>query len=264
MAIEFKVNIDDTYINVIKFGKGSKNVLLLPGIFLTGFEKMGDTLESIYNLFTNDFTFYFMDERKSFNVNEYSIKEMADDIYYVCKELKLNCVYIYGISIGAMIGQCLAFKYPKFVKKLAICSSMCKTTKTMYDTAIRWIEIASNNDVVSLNRDFNTTVCSNEYYEKFKDAFIANETKGTNKDCERFIILCKSLLDFNIENEMKNIECDVIAIGDINDKVISIEGTKEIINILKCENKIFDKYSHAVYDECEDVKTIIYNFFIKD
>ena len=86
--------------------------------------------------------------------------------------------------------------------------------------------------------------------------------QGNYEQCDRFVILCNILLNSDIKNEMKNIACDTLVLGDINDDVIVVEGSYEIKDIIDCDIYIYDKYSHAVYDEADDIKKRIYDFLI--
>lgn len=53
----------------------------------------------------------------------YSIEGLADDAIALMDVLNLERVFYVGLSIGGMIGQSLAFRYPQRFAGMAICSS---------------------------------------------------------------------------------------------------------------------------------------------
>ena len=62
---------------------------------------------------------------------------------------------------------------------------------------------------------------------------------------------------------MDKIKCPTLVIGDKNDDVLGVEGSHEIADRLGCESYIYEDYSHAVYDEAEDIEERILEFFEK-
>ena len=67
----------------------------------------------------------------------YSLEQMADDLHGLLTGLGVTATHFVGISMGGMIGQIFALKYPSMVKSLVLCS-----TTSRYPTAIRsaWVE----------------------------------------------------------------------------------------------------------------------------
>lgn len=260
---EFKINIEDSYCHVIKFGKGKRTLLILPGVALCGFEGQGEVIVKSYEIFANDFTCYLINYRAKVHEG-FSFEDVCEDIYNVCVELDIEHAYVYGVSMGGMIGQYLAQKNVGYIDKLCVCSSMCKITPRMKEVGNIWYELAKKHDVVGLNNNF-FNVCYSKKYLKPLEAMLPELVKkGTAEDCDRFAILVESILKFDIKCIIKGIKNDVLVLGDTNDSVIGPEGSYEIAETLGCEIHMYDKYSHAVYDECPDIKNRVYNFFMKD
>ncbi|MEW6689891.1 MAG: 3-oxoadipate enol-lactonase [Pseudomonadota bacterium] len=51
---------------------------------------------------------------------EYSLELLADDVFFLLKELKINPVHYCGLSMGGMIGQTFALKYPGVLRSLTL------------------------------------------------------------------------------------------------------------------------------------------------
>ena len=255
-----KINIDDTYMNVIKFGNGNKNLVIIAGVTLCGLEGQGDAIARTHKDYVKDYTVYII-ERKKELPDGYSIKQMAEDTYRVLGELGIKKTYLYGVSQGGMIAQCIAAYHPEVVEKMVVCSSQCRTTKTARGVIEKWIELAEANNVVGINRSFFEKVYSKAFLEKNKEMLPILEKQGTKENCKRFKILLTACDEFDIYDEMDKIKCPTCVIGDKDDNVIGVEGSYDIIERLKCKSYIYEGYGHAVYDETDDITEKILTFF---
>lgn len=68
----------------------------------------------------------YLFERKKILKEDCTVEDMADDIVRAMDMLHLDSAYVYGVSQGGMIAQILALQYPDRVKKLVLCSTMCR------------------------------------------------------------------------------------------------------------------------------------------
>lgn len=112
-----------------------------------------------------------------------------------------------------------------------------------------------------LNRSFQRSVYSKEYFEKYKDIFKSLENDGTDGDLARFAALTHSVLKFDATEELSRIFCDVLVIGAQNDAALSGEASRHIASLLGCELYMYENYGHAVYDEAPDYKKRLLDFF---
>lgn len=74
--MELQIESNNTYMNVIKFGTGSRNLTIIAGVSLCGLEGLGNQLENTLNIFSNDFTVYVFDRKKILPYG-YTMNEMA-------------------------------------------------------------------------------------------------------------------------------------------------------------------------------------------
>lgn len=260
---EIKVDIDDTYCHVIKFGNGKRNLLILPGVSLWTLEGMGKDTEKSYEIFNEDFTTYLVSIRRKVYPG-YGFNDIAEDMYKVALALGLEEVYLYGVSMGGMVGLYVDSKYNNYIKKMVICSSMCRTTDKMFEVANKWIEYCDNYDVQGLNKYFIEHCYSKKMLETIKPQMEDMINKGETKDCDRFKVLSQALLDFDVRDLMKNVKCKALVLGDVNDNVIGSIGSDEIAELLQCDKYLYTDYAHAVYDEAPDIKKRIYDFFMDE
>ena len=116
-AKEIKLNLDDSYINVIHFGRGSEAVIIISGVSLTGLEGQGEAVAEAYQLFAKKYSVYLF-ERKKVLKEGYTVEDMAEDISKAMDLINVDSAYIYGVSQGGMIAQVLAVRHPEKSKKI--------------------------------------------------------------------------------------------------------------------------------------------------
>lgn len=257
--MELHVEIENTYINVIKFGEGSKNLAIIAGVGLTDLEGMGDSLEKALNVFSKDFTVYVFDRRKKVP-EDFSMVQMADDVYRSLKTLGAESAILYGVSQGGMISQILTLEHPEFVEKLVLCSSCSKVIEPSVTVFNEWITAARNHDVGKVNELFLKYVYSDTFKESIKSQIPILLNRGTAEDCDRFAINVNAMLGFDIFDRISEIRCPVLVICDENDKIMDFHHCQEIVGKLKCKILIYNQFSHAVYDENPDVLNQVANF----
>lgn len=260
MATEIKIDFDDTYMNVIKFGHGPKNMVMISGISLCGLEGQGDAIENAYYFFSNDYTVYLFDRKKVLPEN-YLVADMAQDIFTALQKLDVHEADFFGVSQGGMMALWLAINQPGIVKKLAVCSTSSNKNNSPQSVFSEWMRISKEHDVVSLNRSFFENVYSASFLEKYKKQLPELEKIGTAEDCDRFSTLAEACIKFDVYDNLEKIKCPVLVLGDKNDKVFSVERFYEMAEKLDSEIFIYNSYSHAVYDEAEDIKNRVKEFF---
>lgn len=257
--MERRINIDDTYMNVISFGSGKQNLAIISGVSLTGLEGMGEAIANSLSIFADDFTVYVFDRRKVLKKGT-TIDDMAEDIYFCLKELGVEHTSVYGVSQGGMMGQVLAIKHPEIVDNLIVCSTICRLTLDSGRTVDLWMEASRAHDVKKTNELFLEYVYSEAFIESIKDMIPEIVNNGTAEDCDRFVILLEAIKDFDVYDQLDKIQCPTLVMVDKNDKVFNPDCAYEIAERLNCEICVYDKYSHAVYDEAPDIRKKIIRF----
>ncbi|MDO4487953.1 MAG: alpha/beta hydrolase [Eubacteriales bacterium] len=258
-AEEIKIDIDGTYMNVIRFGNGNENLIIISGLTVTGLEGQGEAVANAYSALSRDYRICLFERKKDIPEN-YSHEDMAEDVFRCSQLIGIESAFVYGVSQGGMIGELLALSHPDFVKKLILCSSSCRITEKLEKASNEWRMYAQEKDIVALNRSFFKYVYSPAFLESVKEMLPALEMVGSARDCERFLRLLEPVSDFDISGELNKIKCPVLVIGDANDAVIGPEGSYQMAEILKCDLHMYDCYSHAVYDEAPDIKEVIAGF----
>ena len=252
--MEQHIELDDTYMNVIKFGSGKKILTVIAGISLCGLEGLGNQIENNFRFLTSDFTVYIFDRKKVLPEN-YTMTDMAEDIFLCLNQLGISKTSLYGISQGGMISMLFAIHHPELVEKLVLCSTSAKVENTNKAFS-EWKKASDSENITALNQLFLDYVYSDSYKEAIKEFIPQLLKQGTMEDLKRFLILLKSMENFDITNLLNSIKCPTLVICDMNDKIFNYKCSNEIaekIGFQLCKTFLYNQYSHAVYDESPDV-----------
>ena len=242
------------------FGEGKKPFVMLPGLSLKKTTASAQSVAGAYREFGKDFTVYVF-ERKNDIEAGYSIEKMAEDTAAVMNYLGIKDAYIFGVSQGGMIAQCMAANHPELVKKLILASTAAQENENSKATFAKWICSALKGDTRALVGSFLDYLYSDEFLDKYK-AMILNLYDGTTSDeLVRFCILAAACAGFDLSPLLRKIKCPVLVIGSKQDKIFSADDFRFLCEKTGGEIYLYKDFGHAVYDEAPDFKEHIMKFF---
>lgn len=257
---EDTVKIYNTTMDYIVFGKGTKPLVIIPGLSLNRVKGAGVSLAYMYRKFAKEYRVYVFD-RKEIITEGYTIKEIAKDTAFAMKELGIYNAYIFGVSQGGMIAQYLAMDYPELVEKLVLGVTLSRQNETVKSTVELWIQFAENNDLQSFVEDMLIKMYSPQYIKKYRMLIPIMIKMSKKADLKRFTILAKACLTCDTYEELYKISCPVLVLGGKLDRVVTGEASEEIAEKLCCEIYLYEGLGHAAYEEAKDFNNRIYDFF---
>lgn len=256
------VTIDGDTTDFISFGKGKKNLVIIPGV--------GDGLKTakglalpfafIYRLFAKDFTVYVMSRKRNVPEN-YNTRQMAFDMHKVLAFLGVEKTSVVGVSMGGMIAQYLAIDFPDFVESLILTVTLARPNDTIIERCETWIKSAQQKDYQAIMKDSALYSYSDEYLRKNKLMLNIISKIGSPKSFDRFITFAKACTSHKAYEELEKITCPTLVIGGKQDKIVTFEASQEIAKIIPgAKIKTYEEYGHALYEEAKDFNKVVYDF----
>ena len=100
------VFVGNSQMDYISFGKGNKNLIMLPGLGdgLSTVKGMAFVFSIMYRIYAKEFTVYVF-SRKNHLQEGYSTREMAKDQAEAMAVLGISKADVFGISQGGMVAQ---------------------------------------------------------------------------------------------------------------------------------------------------------------
>lgn len=243
-----------------RFGTGNRPFVILPGLSVHSIMGAEPLVREAYADYANAYTAYVFDREE--NIREgYSIRDMAADTAKKMKELGLAGADVFGASQGGMIAQYLAIDFPELVHKLVLGSTLAKGNDTFLRVVREWIALAGQRDEEGLLESFADHVYAGQTLDAYREDIISANRGITEEEYVRFEILAGACLDFSCLEELGQIACPVFVLGCEGDRVVTAEGSRQIVKALGCESYFYDtRFGHGVYDEAEDYRERMLTF----
>lgn len=255
------LKIDNANMHYISYGTGKRVLIILPGL--------GDGLRMVkgaavpfsyeYRIFAKDYKVYVFSRREPLQEN-CTIEGMADDIKYAMDRLNIGQADFFGVSMGGMIAQQFALRYPERLGKLVLAVTAPSCGSTLLSILLRWEEMAKQGDYRSLMIDTAEMMYQKNYLRVLRMLypFLALVKP---KSFERYLRMSRAIRNFAPDMPIENIQAPTLVLGGEDDKVAGVEGSRELFSrIPNCTCYIYQGYGHGVYAEARDFNSHVMDF----
>lgn len=264
-AENLMVDIGGAVVPVAKFGKGKRNIIMLPGV--------GDGLQTVegkafmlalsYRVLAKDFTVYVMSRRLDLP-EHFGTKEMAEDIEKTMDSLGIEKASFIGVSMGGMISQHFAAMFPERTEKAVLVVTAHKKTDEMDIISEKWLKQAENGDGTGLMRSSVFNMYSDGYYKKYGWLCEITGRFMMPKSYERFIRMGIACLEHDAGSVLKEIKSPVLIIGGSEDRTIGPKASYEMAGMIPGARLfMYEGYRHALYDEAKDFNKRVMDFLLE-
>ena len=147
----------------------------------------------------------------------YTLDQLADDLFFLLRELKITSAHYCGLSMGGMIGQTFALKYPGVFKTLTLADT---TSRYPAEAAPVWADRVRTAEAKGMEPLAQPTL-----ERWFTEPFRKNNPAAV--DAIRKLILatpvagyagcCHALPKINVTARLKEIKCPILVIVGADD-----------------------------------------------
>lgn len=248
------VEVGGVPMSYVSFGRGKKNLVLLPGLSdgLMTVRGKALLLAKPYECFFDRFT-VFMFSRKDTMPEDCSIGDMAEDQAKAMQALGMERASVMGVSQGGMIAQLLASSHPEMIERLVLAVTAPKVNDLIRERLGKWIALAGQGDHKQLMIDTAENSYSEEYLKKYRKIYPVIGAVGKPSDYARFLINARAILSFDASSELGKIRCPSLIIGGEEDKIVGVDASYELHKgIAGSELFVYPGLGHAAYEEAPD------------
>ena len=158
----------------------------------------------------------------------YSLEQMADDLYGLLTGLGIASTHFVGISMGGMIGQIFALRYPSAVRSLILCSTTSRypaAARSVWAERIRSIETNGMEPLVepALDRWFTAP-----FREGHQDVMNGVRTMIRSTPPQGYIGCCHAIPAIDVTDRLGEVRCPTLVISGQEDPGTPVAMAQEI------------------------------------
>ena len=246
----------------ICFGRGQRNLIMLPGLG-DGLKTVGGTalpMAVMYRKFSKDFTVWMFSRREDLPAG-HTTRDMARDLKDAMDALGIEKADILGVSLGGMIAQWLAIDFPHRVGKLILTVTAARPNEILAESIHEWTAQAEAGDHTALMDSNLKRVYSEKYYRQNKWMIPLLGVLTKPKSYRRFLILAEACLNHDAYADLSNVKAPTLVIGGGQDRAIGPDAAGELAKAIPGAGlKIYPQWGHGLYEEAKDFNDIVLEF----
>lgn len=260
------VSISSGEMDYIRFGSGSRVLVILPGLG-DGLRTVKGTalaMAALYREFAKDFTVYAFSRVNGLRTGS-TTRDMAKDLAEAMKTLEIEKADIFGVSMGGMIAQYFAADYPEMVNKLILTVTSARPNPVLTQSIEEWIALAKHGDHGAFMDSNLRRIYSQEYYQKNKWMIPAVGKLTKPKTYDRFFIQANACLNHDAFERLCEIKAPTLVVGGEKDLALGGDASREIAaQIPHAELRMYDRWGHGLYEEEKEFNRLVKDFLLKE
>ena len=259
------VQLGETEMDYVAFGRGTKALIMLPGLGdgLRTVRGMALTMALSYRKLGKQYRVYVF-SRKNALPEGCSTRDMAADQAIAMETLGIEKAHVLGVSQGGMIAQHLAIDYPEKVDRLILAVSTAKAGAMTQSVLSHWITLMRQGKYGEIMVDTAERSYSEGYLKKYRFMYPLLRRLGKPKDPERFMIQANACLNHDAAAGLERIKAPTLIMGGDRDRIVGSEAVQELRNAIPgSEAVIYPGLGHAAYEEAKNFQSVVLEFLEK-
>ena len=259
------VHLGDDTMYYVRFGKGPKTLIMLPGLGDGLITVKGTALPMalLYRAYAKDYTVYMFSRRNHLPEGS-TTRDMARNLNLAMDALSIGKADLVGVSMGGMIAQHFAADYPDRVNKLVLVVTCAQPNPMLRASVRQWMTLARQGDHTALMDSNVRLMYSDAYYRKNKWLVPIMGRLTKPKSYARFFIQASACLTHSAADRLAQITAPTLVIGGEQDSVLGSAASREIAAAIpKASLKMYPQWGHALYEEAPDFHQIMLDFLGK-
>ena len=256
------LQVNGDTMHYIRFGRGSKTLIMLPGLGdgLTTVKGTALPMALMYRAYAKDYTVYMFSRRNHLPEN-YGTRDMARDLREAMDTLGIKQADLVGVSMGGMIAQHFAADYPERTGKLVLVVTCAAPTSTLNDSICEWIALAESDDHAAFMDSNVRRMYSAAYYRRNRWLIPVMGLLTKPRSYARFFIQANACLTHNAKDQLTKITAPTLVIGGEKDQALGAEASLEIAAAIpQAKLKMYKEWGHGLYEEAKDFNQVILDF----
>ncbi len=261
-VVNGQIYLDNDTMDYIRFGSGSRVMVLIPGVGdgLKTVRGMALPFAFLYRILAKDFTVYMFSRRNRLAPGT-GTREMAEDLDRAMEMLGIRTASVMGISQGGMIAQWLAVDHPDKVERLVLAVTLGRPNPKVRRVIGRWMTMAEKGEYKKIMLDTARRSYTPSRLKKIRGMYSLLGNVGKPKSFGRFLVQAQSCLTHDAWDDLDRITCPTLVIGGTEDGIVTGQASVELAEkIPGSVLHMYDGLSHGLYEEAKDFLPLVMAF----
>lgn len=238
-----------------------------PIVFINGAGAYTEMLFRLISIYSNDYQMILFDNRGAGKTDmpdgTYNTQMMADDLAGLLDALGIESAHIHGTSMGGMIAQEFALKYPQRVKRLVLTVTCCVGSDSIlpeFSDLTRREDLSPKEFSEAMIRLFITET----FVEKQPDLFqqivsFLKEFPFSQQSLQKHL---QAIASHNTCDRLSDIAAPTLVLAGGADKITPVENSEVLKEkIPNSELFVFKNAGHMLVEAGNDPHQKAFNFF---
>ena len=158
----------------------------------------------------------------------YTLELLADDLFFLLKELKITAAHYCGLSMGGMIGQTFALKYPGVFRTLTLADTTSRYPAEAWPLWQERIKIAETKGMEPLAQPTLERWFTEPFRKSNPAAVDAIRKLIVATPVAGYAGCCNAIPKINLTARLKEIKCPILVIVGADDPGTPVAMAKDI------------------------------------
>ncbi len=256
------VHFKDDTMHYVRFGYGSKSLIMLPGLGdgLATVRGTALAMACLYRAYARDYTVY-MFSRRNHLPEGCSTRDMVRDLLEAMDILHIEKADFIGVSMGGMIAQHFAADYPARTGKLILVVTAAEPNPILEASISEWTALAKQGDHAALMDSNVRRMYSDAYYRRNRWLIPVMGRLTKPKSYARFFLQAQACRTHDAVNRLAAIKAPTLVIGGEQDRTLGADASRQIAAAIPgAALKMYAQWGHGLYDEAKDFHQTVLTF----
>ena len=261
-AKNLTVSLPEGKMEVIRFGRGSRTLVMLPGLgeSIQSLKGLALPMALMYRMFAKEFTVYFLGTRQPVRPG-CTTQDMARDVSDAMEVLGIERADVVGVSMGGIIAQQLAASRPEKVGRLVLAVTAPGPNDLMEEALGQWESFARKGDHRGFLDSNVRRIYSEGYYRKNRFLIPITGALTKPKSYEPFFRQSHACRTHDAREVLCKITAPTLVIGGEQDRVLGGEASRELAaSIPGARLHMYPQWGHGAYEEAKDFNGLVLAF----
>jgi 3-oxoadipate enol-lactonase len=192
------------------------------------------------------------------SVTEYGIEDMAEDVFHLLQELKLDTVHLLGFSMGGFIAQHFAARHPNKLSSLILAGTTAKVSNRTRRITINWLTVSARMPREDALKEMFLWVYSTRFYENdqnWRNLLDQLMNMPPTQTQEQFERQARALKEQDLTSIARQIKTPTLVLVGEEERVFTVNESKKLAGLI--EGAQFHMFEGLAHNFCaEDPRTV--------